>query len=725
MKKFAKIILFLFLFLFILCGAGVIYYHVVTMNAKLDESKLISVSDSTEFYDLNGKNMGSYVKNGKKTSIETIPEYTLNAFIAIEDKNFYKHNGIDYKGILRAAVKDLMSFSFKEGGSTISQQLIKNTQLSGEKTIKRKMTEIRLTGKLEQKYSKKEILEYYLNTVYFGKSYYGIENAAQGYFDKKTENLTVNESAVLAAVVKSPNYYTSESNGEKLLSRRNLVLEKMFEQGYLKGYDLNKLKNEKLKINYNKSSDKNSPYISLCLTELSEYYYVNPYELKNVHVYTYFEESDQKKLLAALNNSGGSYTGNGVLMKDKNHISAFYSPYPSSVCQPGSTIKPLAVYSPSLEENLINENTIINDEKTEFSGYKPKNYNNRYYGRISAKTALSKSLNIPAVKLLNSLGIDKSEKYLKRLGINLSDDEKGLSLALGGMKNGFTLTDLTSFYGIYRSGGIYYKPSAIRKVVSKSGRVLYSSSFYGRRVFSNATAYLTADMLSESVKSGTSSKLNSDKFTLYAKTGTVGSENGNTAAYSVSFTNNETLGIRLNNADNSYLPSFVTGSSAPTEAAAEFWNSYLKTSDTEIKMPGSVKEAYIDKDEYLNNGKFLLADDYAPESTKIRMLFDKKFLPTEKSPKYSSPEISDVEFYYKDSVVKIKITALKNVYSKIYRNGEEVYDTAAGNVFYDYNANTDKTYIYEAVPYFFNGEKTIVGKKVVLGKIKTQKRDIA
>ena len=142
-------------------------------------------------------------------------------------------------------------------------------------------------------------------------------------------------------------------------------------------------------------------------------------------------------------------------------------------------------------------------------------------------------------------------------------------------------------------------------------------------------------------------------------------------------------------------------------------------------MPGSVKEAYIDKDEYLNNGKFLLADDYAPESTKIRMLFDKKFLPTEKSPKYSSPEISDVEFYYKDSVVKIKITALKNVYSKIYRNGEEVYDTAAGNVFYDYNANTDETYIYEAVPYFFNGEKTIVGKKVVLGKIKTQKRDIA
>ena len=133
-----------------------------------------------------------------------------------------------------------MSFSFKEGGSTISQQLIKNTQLSGEKTIKRKLTEIKLTKKLEQKYSKKEILEYYLNTVYFGKSYYGIENAAQGYFDKKTENLTVNESAVLAAVVKSPNYYTSESNGEKLLSRRNLVLEKMFEQGYIKGYELNK-----------------------------------------------------------------------------------------------------------------------------------------------------------------------------------------------------------------------------------------------------------------------------------------------------------------------------------------------------------------------------------------------------------------------------------------------------------------------------------------------------
>lgn len=724
MKKFLKPLLFITAIIACVISALLFYCFLITSNVKFDESKLINASLSVTFYDKNDDEIGSYSEKVKTVSLDELPSYTVDAFVSIEDKNFFKHHGIDGKGIIRAAFKNLTSASFKEGGSTISQQLIKNTHLSSEKTFKRKLCEIKLTKELEKNLSKNEIIESYLNTVYFGKTYYGIASAANGYFNKNATELTLSESAALAAIIRAPNYYTNPENFDKLLSRRNLTLEKAFECGYISKNELSLSKNEPLTLNYSSKPEKSAPYVSLCLTELNEIKLKNSYDFKNTKVYTNFNPSDQKILTDAMKNDSSKCGKTAVLLKNENLISAYYSNQSDYKSQPASTLKPLFVYSPCLEENLINENTFIKDEKIDFGGYSPSNHTGVYYGDVSAKTALSKSLNSPAVKLLNSLTVSRAEKYINKFGVTLEDGEKGLSLALGGMEKGFTLKDLSSFYGVYRSGGIYYKPSAIRKIVLNNGVTAFYNEPIKKRVFSDATAYITSDMLKESVVSGTSKKLYSKDFNLYAKTGTVGTNGKNYAAYSISFINDATLGVKYSNDDNSPLPVGISGSSAPTETAAAFWKTFLKNrKNTSIPAPDSVTYAYVDKSEYLTNKKFVLAEDSAPEDEKLSMLFAKKYLPTERSTKYSEPKIENYSIKYRGDCVKIKVTTPDGVYAEIYKNGIKIHDTKYGLSFTDYDLTPLNYYVYEAIPY---SETQAIkrGDKILLGKIKTNKRDI-
>ena len=235
MKTFLKISAICLFALLILVAAGFAGFFIITKNASLDEEKLLSVGGNIAVFDADGAEIaGANLSNGRKSvEIENLQRHTIEAFIASEDRNFYNHNGLNFKRILKAAYKNMVSRSFKEGASTISQQLIKNTHLSGDKTISRKLNEIKLTLQLEKKYPKDEILEMYLNTIYFGHNCFGLESAAEFYFDKSAENLSLEESAVLVGLLASPNNYSPYKNPLKSAERRNLVLKAMRDCGYI------------------------------------------------------------------------------------------------------------------------------------------------------------------------------------------------------------------------------------------------------------------------------------------------------------------------------------------------------------------------------------------------------------------------------------------------------------------------------------------------------------
>ena len=235
MRKFLKISLIIFLSIFIIFAVLISAYFIITKDAKLDSNKLIGAGQNITIFDGDGNEITSASPGAQKksVSIENLNSDTINAFIASEDRTFFKHRGLNYKRMIKALFKNISAGSFKEGASTISQQLIKNTHLSSDKTIKRKLNEIRLTKQLEKKYSKNDILEMYLNTIYFGHSCYGLQSAAQFYFDKKAEELNLNESAVIVGLLTSPNNYSPFKNPEKCLNRRNTVLKNMFDCGYI------------------------------------------------------------------------------------------------------------------------------------------------------------------------------------------------------------------------------------------------------------------------------------------------------------------------------------------------------------------------------------------------------------------------------------------------------------------------------------------------------------
>ena len=230
MKKAVKIGIIITLILFILGSLFFIIFINDIMgisSVKFDKEKLIAVNQEIVVYNDDNVELKNTISNKSIVKIEDVPNHVVNAFISIEDKDFFKHNGLNYKRIAKAMFNNLKSFSFKEGASTISQQLIKNTHLTNEKTIKRKVKEMLLTKKLEKEFSKKDILETYLNVIHFGENSYGIERAALTYFGKETKDLTLWEGATLAGIIKSPYTYSPVYNPENCLKRRNLVLSEM------------------------------------------------------------------------------------------------------------------------------------------------------------------------------------------------------------------------------------------------------------------------------------------------------------------------------------------------------------------------------------------------------------------------------------------------------------------------------------------------------------------
>ncbi len=713
---FLKIVFFLLSIIAIFFLFLATYYFVVNKNVNLDVNKLKNSSIKYEFYNdenflLLSENKGD---NCDYIEIDKLHDYTLNSFIAIEDKRFYSHSGIDITRMIGATINNLKSFSIKEGASTISQQLIKNTHLSSEKTFKRKFNEIKLTLELENKYSKKQILEKYLNTIYFGGGAYGINNASKLYFGKDASMLDVNESCLLAGLIKSPSLYSPTKNYENSINRKNVVLNQMYKQKYISKEDYLKYKDLPIKITSLKNNDNYLiDYINAVKNEIEENIELNPYLNGNLKIYTYLDEKLQKNIFETKVESEYKYSRQEIVINNKNNgIIAFFGNNSTLKRSPASCIKPWYIYAPMINDKLITESTIITDEVTNFSGYTPKNYGEKYYGNVTIKDALSKSLNVPSVKLLDCYGFEKANDYSKKLGINIDGDN--LSVALGAINEGVTLSQLCDCYTVFANNGQYSKSSFIKEI-KLNNNTIYKNNNYSTKVFSEQTSFIINDILKESVLSGTAKKLKSN-YDVCAKTGTNGNENGNIDAYTICYTNNHTVGVWLGNEDYSLLSNKISGGSYPAiYAKCTLDNLYKNAHPKSFDVPNGVLEVKIDNDLLINEQKTYISDNGKS------YFYISGTEPTEYLQKEITPLVTSLDVNIDGNTVVLNLQTSncdKVIIERKHNNKTQIVYEGTPNTFIEKLIN-DGIYYYTITP--INTTNNLIGEKKISPSIKFNK----
>lgn len=715
MKTIGKILLFSILAIMFIMFAGYTAYLVITSGLQLNESKLVNYEQTITVYDGDGNKIESAAVSGNRSavSVKNLKDCTKNAFIASEDRKFYSHHGLNYSRMIKAAFRNLTTFSFREGASTISQQLIKNTHLSNEKTLKRKLQEIRLTRQLEKKYSKDQILEMYLNTIYFGHSCYGLQSAARFYFAKDAENLNLSESATLAGLLASPNNYSPYNNAEKSLQRRNTVLKSMLECSFISQKEYNQATKEQIAVAEGFGSERNSDYLGAVYNELESLGLDCYSELSGCKVYTYMDADMQ----SAADEERADCDISVIITNDENGVEAYKSTIKGAKRQPGSTIKPLLVYAPAIEEGTVYPFTKIEDKPVNFAGYSPENYDNKYHGNVSVADSIKYSYNIPAVKTLNALTIDKAAKYAQKMNLELSDEDKGLALALGGMKYGFSLKEICDAYSTFRKCGSYSPSHFIKKIEDKNGKVIYSAENrkdFNSHVFSRGTCSLINEMLMGTSKEGTAKKLKNIPYDVASKTGTCGNEDGNTDAYAVSYTSRHTFCVWLGNKENKRT-SYTGGGECCNIIKSLIERRYATFKPEKLDTVSGTVEICLDKEDYEKNGKIILADDLSPKLNRLNVRCTKQHIPSLRSNKFSSPEIAKPQIIVNSNDISIELCQTKYYLYLIKRDNIVIYDDI-------WTKNISDTpqcgaHVYSVTPYYFDGKTKHFGKTVTLDRI--------
>ena len=721
MRKTLKIILFFVLILLIIVSGFFAYCFIISSGEKLNEEKLVNLNRKTVYYDSTGNIIDEDYNGVSVSGTDGFPAYVKNAFIAIEDKRFYSHNGIDARSMARAILTNLFSFSFKEGASTISQQLIKNTHLSGEKTLKRKIIEIKLAKSLEKKYTKDEILEMYLNTIYFGNNDYGITEASLDYFSKTPEELSLSEAAALAGIINAPSVYSPYTDIEQCIKRRNLVLDEMKKQNYITDNEFLEAKNSNLFVS---KKDKTFDYLYLAKKEAD---YILGSKLKydsGFIVYTNYDAKMQNVLNDSIKDFELQHDYSLSVLSNDSKILAFRSSVGDVKRQIGSTIKPVLVYAPAIEYDYISPLSLILDEKTNFGGYSPSNYNDKYYGYISASFSLQKSLNVCSVKLLNSVGIDKCKNFAIKAGLPLTDNDDSLKIALGSTENGIKLTDICSSYNIFSNNGKYIKPHCISKITDSKGNIIYSANEKENDVCSKETAFLINSMLYDTVKTGTAKNLFVKEHPVCAKTGTVGNDEGNSDSLTISYTPEFTVGAWIGNADGSLMDNSVTGGTIPCIISKNIWSSINKNYTTTVfEKPEKVLDVSLDKISYEKDNKILLSSKETPKRFCLHGYFKEKTVPTETSDRFFKPYVSDIKTSINSNGITFKLCLADLIEAKIYRQNFDkktlVYDTKGKEkIFTDKNLINGYKYKYSIIPYYNYEGEIILGNEVFLDEIK-------
>lgn len=591
-------------------------------------------------------------------SVSELQPSTVYAFISAEDARFFEHEGVDVIRIAGAIVADIKAGSYVQGASTISQQLIKLSHLTSEKTISRKAEEAALAYEMERQYSKEDILEMYLNYVYFGGGYYGIEAAAEGYFGVHASDLTLDQSAMLAGILKSPSGYAPHINYAASINRRNNILRLMRDYGYITDDEKKQAAAKRPTILHDKNEEYSGYYtdavtksaaalMGITVDELIRGGY-SIYSAMDSDIQHYCEEmfknvelfpaEDSEAAIVVLEPSTGmvvamvggrSYTG-GISFNRATDIRR----------QPGSVIKPVIAYAPAFEYLNYTAADMILDEETTFADYTPSNYGNKYYGWVTVREAVTKSLNVPAVKTLSAVGVYRAKDFAKRCGIEFDDKDDSLALALGGFTYGVSPLQIAGAYSCFASGGIYNTPTLIKKITDRNGLTVYEYRQDSRRVMSEANAYILTSMLKSVVTEGTGHRLNTLDIPIAGKTGTVGLPNGNRDAWMAGYTPEYTAVVwqgydsdRLG-----LLPSSATGGTYPALMLYELFNHiYPDGRSGDFEKPESVKQYSIDAKTLKKQHKAVLANAMTPQSSRVTEYFTEETAPEDVSGYWAVP----------------------------------------------------------------------------------------
>ncbi|MDM5327282.1 PBP1A family penicillin-binding protein [Neobacillus sp. CF12] len=584
----------LLLVILIVVLVTIVYFGWLASRANVQTLKQ-GLSQPTVIYDHTGKvatNVATNRTGGAK--IEKLPKYVPGAVVAIEDERFYEHNGFDLKGITRALFNNLFAGEITGGGSTLTQQLAKNALLSPEQTYKRKAEELFLAVKIEKVYKKEEILQMYLNQVYFGGGAWGISNASKRYFDKDIKDVTISESALLAGLLQSPSYLDPTKNYDVAMKRRDVVLGKMNELGMITKEQYSAAKEEKIKITSGSGNfvERKYPYyVDAVLNEAITKYGLTQEEIltRGYVIYTELDQNLQTELEKVMNNKslfpkgkGDTIVQSGSVLTDPasggvralvggrgEHVFRGFNRATQLKAQPGSTIKPLAVYTPALEEGYTFDSELI-DEPTSFGEYKPENFSKTYQGKVQLYKALEDSLNIPAVWLLNKIGLEKGLDSLKSFGLPIEKEDRNLAIALGGMSKGISPEQLANAFSAFPNGGKRNDSHLITKIVGPTGNTIAEREPKTTKVTSKENADEMTSMLLNVVEAGTGKKAHIPGVQIAGKTGSTqlpfNDINGTKDQWMVGYTPNlvAAIWIGYDQTDREhYLPSNSSGNVVP------------------------------------------------------------------------------------------------------------------------------------------------------------------
>ncbi|MBP3231374.1 MAG: PBP1A family penicillin-binding protein [Anaerovibrio sp.] len=548
---------------------------------------------TSHIYDIKGNEIAVVHAEEDREPVkgEKIPEILKKAFLATEDVRFYDHIGIDYRGVIRAMWENVTHRDVIEGGSTITQQLARNAYLNQERTFSRKIQEMFLALKIEHRHSKDEILEMYLNQIYFGRGVYGIQAASKYYFNKNVEDLDLNECAMLAGIPKSPNYYSPLNNLDEAQKRKAVVLNQMAKYGFISFSTAQKTAKEEIHLVQSAPKEVGDAhyFIDYVKQTIIEKYGDDGLYKGGLKIYTTIDMDMQRvaeesmKNLPEMNEANGLKQPQGALVAIDPHsgyIKAMVGGRGTDMFnraalaerQPGSAFKPF-VYAAALESGYTPA-TIVADTPFTKYGWNPQNYDRSFYGSVPLSAVCAQSLNVATVRVADDIGIDKVIKYAKDMGISTlvmegERNDVNLSTALGGITRGVTPLELTSAYCTFANKGIYAKGTSIVKVLDKDGNVLeeYPNPASSRRVLKEETAANLDSMLQGVVSHGTGTRANIGGH-VAGKTGTTSEYHD---AWFVGYVPDLVVGVWIGTDDNQTMGT-MTGGTLP----ADIWRIFMK-----------------------------------------------------------------------------------------------------------------------------------------------------
>lgn len=704
----------------------------------LDISRITAAPQTGRMYDNAGELITKIqgAENRVVIPLERIPVLTRQVFLAAEDLRFYSHHGIDFVRLFGALAANLREGGYAQGASTITMQLIRQSHLSTQKTIARKLEEMWLAVNLERQMSKDEILAMYLNYIYFGNGAYGIQAAAQTYFGVDAEELSLAQAASLAASIKAPSYYAPHISEENNRSRRLYILDTMLQEGMIDQAMHDEAAAEAIAVverpaetlQYGWFVDAVLDEAETLLGMSSDQVLTSGLVIETTMSRAHQDQLDKefaKNVFPADASDGTPVQGAAACVNTQTgevlaivggrsyDVRRGFNRATNLRRQPGSALKPLVAYAPAIDQYGYMTASVLKDEPTNFGGYKPRNASYTYYGNVSIRSALQSSLNVATVALLDEIGVEAGRAYLEKVGIPLDDRDSNLALALGAMTYGVSPVQLAAAYAPFGNGGVFNSPHFITKVTDASGRVLYQHRSEGERVLSEQSAFLMTSLLQSVTSSGTGAKLSAAGTPVAGKTGTVNMTGGGNrdiwmAAYNTEITCAFWMGF--DEPDSTHkLQGWISGGDNTAAMARDYFKALYQNRDKpQFTRPEGIIALEIDKQAIKWRGEPMLAVDLTPKAYRYTEYFSASNYPTKKSDIWTPPRspnnftVGHNESGYPLLMIQPADTAIYRVQRDTYGESfvlTELYGTAGETLYYaDTSAKPGVVYTYRVIP---------------------------